>query len=74
MLKVGLSSFDKYDPKAMKLNSDCPEMVYSMNLCYANKNMFPVSFILYLQNKTLPNTGILLKSACWFSIILDFLL
>ena len=35
--------------------------IYCMNLSSANKNLFTVSFILYLQNKTLPNTGILLK-------------
>ena len=33
-----------------------------MNLSPGNKNLFTISFIPYIQNKTSPNKGILLKT------------
>ena len=50
-----------------------------MNLSPGNKNLFTISFVLFLQNKISPNREILLKGvfnplASWILVNLNFLL
>ena len=47
-------------PEALYVNAGCFRLMSGMNLSFANKNLFTISFIVYLW-KTAPNIGILFK-------------